>query len=416
VNLPGEGLRGDPALLVLEDGTAFRGRSIGAAGTVFGEAVFNTGMAGYQEVLTDPSYRRQVVAMTAPHVGNYGLNDADMESERIQVAGFVVREAARRPSSWRSERDLRTALRDAEVVGIEGLDTRRLTRHLRDRGAMRAGLSTEVLDVDELLAQVLTTQGMQGAELASEVTTAEPYVVPAAGADGAERPRFRVVALDFGMKRSIVRGLTAQGMQVHVLPASATPDAVRAVEPDGLFLSNGPGDPATVAQGIATTRELLGELPVFGICLGSQLVGHAFGADTYKLTFGHRGVNQPVLRRADGVVEITSHNHGFAVRASSLGEQVDAHAFATTDHGVVEVSHVNLNDDVVEGLTARDVPAFSVQYHPEAAPGPSDARYLFERFASLMDRHRGRGSAPGGSGAPTGRTATDPTTASGGEA
>jgi carbamoyl-phosphate synthase small subunit len=395
VNLPGEGLRGQPALLVLEDGTVFRGRSIGAAGTVFGEAVFNTGMAGYQEVLTDPSYRRQVVAMTAPHVGNYGLNDADMESDRIQVAGFVVREAARRPSSWRSERDLRTALGDAEVVGIEGVDTRRLTRHLRDRGAMRAGLSTEVLDVDELLAQVLTTQGMQGAELASEVTTAEAYVIPAAGAPG-QPARFRVVALDFGMKRSIGRGLAEQGMQVHVLPASATADEVRAIEPDGVFLSNGPGDPATVAQGIATTRELLGELPVFGICLGSQLVGHAFGADTYKLTFGHRGVNQPVLRRADGMVEITSHNHGFAVRASSLGEQVDAHAFATGDHGVVEVSHVNLNDDVVEGLTARDVPAFSVQYHPEAAPGPSDARYLFERFAALMGRHRGRSTTSTG--------------------
>jgi carbamoyl-phosphate synthase small subunit len=394
VNLPGEGLRGAPALLVLEDGTTFRGRSIGAPGTVFGEAVFNTGMAGYQEVLSDPSYRRQVVAMTAPHVGNYGLNAADMESDRIQVAGFVVREAARRPSSWRSERDLRTALRDAEVVGIEGVDTRRLTRHLRDRGAMRAGLSTEVLDVDALLAQVLTTPGMQGAELASEVTTTEPFVVPAAGTAG-EQARFRVVALDFGMKRSIAHGLAEQGMEVHVLPASATPDEVRAVAPDGLFLSNGPGDPATVAQGIATTRALLGALPVFGICLGSQLVGHAFGADTYKLTFGHRGVNQPVLRRADGVVEITSHNHGFAVAASSLGEQVDAHAFATRDHGVVEVSHVNLNDDVVEGLTARDVPAFSVQYHPEAAPGPSDARYLFARFAALMDRHRrGRSAGP----------------------
>jgi carbamoyl-phosphate synthase small subunit len=392
-------LGGDPALLVLEDGTAFRGRSIGAPGTVFGEAVFNTGMAGYQEVLTDPSYRRQVVAMTAAHVGNYGLNDADMESDRIQVAGFVVREAARRPSSWRSERDLRTALRDAEVVGIEGVDTRRLTRHLRERGAMRAGLSTEVLDVDALVGQVLDSPGMQGAELASEVTTAQPYVVPATGAAG-QAPRFRVVALDFGMKRSIGRGLAEQGMEVHVLPASATPDEVRAAEPDGLFLSNGPGDPATVAQGIATTRELLGELPVFGICLGSQLVGHAFGADTYKLTFGHRGVNQPVLRRDDGVVEITSHNHGFAVRGSSLGEQVDAHAFATRDHGVVEVSHVNLNDDVVEGLTARDLPAFSVQYHPEAAPGPSDARYLFARFAALLERHRGSGRRPAATAGP----------------
>jgi carbamoyl-phosphate synthase small subunit len=375
--------RGAPdrdALLVLEDGTAFRGRAIGADGTVFAEAVFNTGMAGYQEVLTDPSYRRQIVAMTAPHVGNYGLNDDDMESDRIQVAGFVVREAARRPSSWRSQRDLRTALTEDGVVGIEGLDTRRLTRHLRDAGAMRAGLSTEVLDVDALVAQVLESASMEGLELASEVTTEEPYVLAPVG-----EHRMRIVALDFGMKRSIGRYLTEIGAEVHVLPASATAEQVRELTPDGLFLSNGPGDPATVAQGIATTRELLGEVPTFGICLGSQLVGHALGADTFKLTFGHHGVNQPVLRRADGVVEITSHNHGFAVQASSLGEQVEDHAFRTADHGVVEVSHVNLNDDVCEGLTARDIRAFSVQYHPEAAPGPNDARYLFERFARTIE-------------------------------
>jgi carbamoyl-phosphate synthase small subunit len=375
--------RGAPdrdALLVLEDGTAFRGRAIGADGTVFGEAVFNTGMAGYQEVLTDPSYRRQIVAMTAPHVGNYGLNDDDMESDRIQVAGFVVREAARRPSSWRSQRDLRTALTEDGVVGIEGIDTRRLTRHLRDAGAMRAGLSTKVLDVDELVALVQDSPSMEGLELASEVTTEEPYVLAPAG----ER-RLRVVALDFGMKRSIGRYLTEVGAEVHVLPAAATAEQVRELRPDGLFLSNGPGDPATVAQGIATTRELLGEVPTFGICLGSQLLGHALGADTFKLTFGHHGVNQPVLRRADGVVEITSHNHGFAVQATSLGEQVEDHAFRTADHGVVEVSHVNLNDDVCEGLTARDIRAFSVQYHPEAAPGPNDARYLFERFARTIE-------------------------------
>lgn len=381
--------RGVDALLVLEDGTAFRGTSIGAHGTVFGEAVFNTGMAGYQEVLSDPSYRRQIVAMTAPHVGNYGLNDEDMESDAIQVAGFVVREAARRPSSWRAQQDLTSALTDAGVVGIEGIDTRALTRHLRERGAMRAGLSTEVLDVDALLRQVEDSPSMVGAELASEVTTAQPYVLRPS-----ER-RFRVAALDFGMKRSIGRYLVDEGAEVHVLPAHTTADQVRELAPDGVFLSNGPGDPSTVAQGVETASQLLGEVPIFGICLGSQLLGRAFGASTYKLRFGHRGVNQPVLRRSDGAVEITSHNHGFAVQASSLGEQIDEHTF-DTDHGVIDVSHVNLNDDVVEGLTARDVPAFSVQYHPESAPGPSDARYLFTRFSELIERHRdGRGGNGG---------------------
>lgn len=370
------------ALLVLEDGTAFRGRGFGAVGTVLGEAVFNTGMAGYQEVLTDPSYRNQIVAMTAPHVGNYGMNDADQESDRIQVAGFVVREAARRASSWRSEIGLREALADADVVGIEGVDTRRLTRHLRDAGAMKAALSTEILDVDALVARAIDGPDMVGADLASEVTTDRIYTVPAHG----ER-RAKVVAIDFGMKRSIVRYLAEEGCEVDVLPATAAIEDVLAREPDGVFLSNGPGDPAAVQQGVATTRGLLGQLPVFGICLGSQLVGRALGADTYKLTFGHRGVNQPVLRRQDGVVEITSHNHGFAVQASSLGEQVDAHTFDTADFGRVEVSHVNLNDDVCEGLSAAELRAFSVQYHPEAAPGPNDARYLFGRFADLLTGH-----------------------------
>jgi carbamoyl-phosphate synthase small subunit len=379
------------ALLVLEDGTAFRGRSIGAPGTVFGEAVFNTGMAGYQEVLTDPSYRGQIVAMTAPHVGNYGMNDADAESPSIQVAGFVVREAARRPSSWRATGDLRTALVDAGVVAIEGVDTRRLTRHLRELGAMRCGLSTEVLDTDALLEQVLTSPGMVGRDLAVDAGTGEAYHVAPD-----DEVRHRVVALDFGMKRSIVDNLVASGMAVDVLPAGAGVDDVLAHEPDGVFVSNGPGDPAAVTYGVDTLRGLLGRVPVFGICLGSQLLGLALGAETYKLRFGHRGVNQPVLRRADGTVEITSHNHGFAVDPETLGERVGEHRYATADHGAVDVSHVNLNDDTCEGLVCRDVPAFSVQYHPEAAPGPNDATYLFDRFSRLI-----RGEEPFPTGAST---------------
>lgn len=377
-----------PALFVLEDGSHVRGHGFGASGTALGEAVFNTGMTGYQEVLTDPSYRRQIVAMTVPHVGNYGLNDADQESDRIQVAGFVVREVARRPSSWRSDKDLSTALSEAGVVGIAGVDTRWITRHLRDAGAMRSAVSTEILDVDELVDQVRASPGMEGAELASEVTTAAPYVVEPEG-----DASWEVALLDFGTKRSIARRLNAVGARVHVLPASTTAADVRALAPDGVMLSNGPGDPGAIAQGVETVRDLLGDVPIFGICLGSQLLGRALGGSTYKLRFGHRGVNQPVLRRSDGVVEITSHNHGFALDASSLGEQVGEHRYETTDHGTVEVSHINLNDEVCEGIEADDVRAFSVQYHPEAAPGPHDARYLFERFVHVM-----RGEALTGGG------------------
>lgn len=368
------------ALLVLEDGTHWRGRGFGATGTSFGEVVFNTGMSGYQEVLTDPSYRGQIVTMTAPHVGNYGMHPDDAESDRMQVAGFVVREAARRPSSWRSQQGLREALADADVVGLEQVDTRAITRHVREAGAMRAGISTEVLDVDELLGRVRESPGMVGRDLAGVVTTDQPYDVPATGGDA----RHRVVAIDFGIKRSITAMLAARGCDVRVLPASATPDDVLQHEPDGVFLSPGPGDPAAVTQGIATTEALLGQRPVFGICLGSQLLGRALGAATDKLRFGHRGVNQPVLRREDATVEITSHNHGFAVRAASLGEQVAPYRYETTGHGQVEVSHVNLNDQVVEGLHCHDLPAFTVQYHPEAAPGPHDAAYLFDRFTTLM--------------------------------
>jgi carbamoyl-phosphate synthase small subunit len=371
------------ALLVLEDGEVFRGTSFGATGTATGEAVFTTGMIGYEEVLTDPSFRGQVVTMTVPHVGNYGMNPQDRESDAIQVAGFVVREAARRPSSWRAIGDLRSALAEAGVVAIEGVDTRRLTRHLRDRGAMRCAVSTEVLDADALVALAQADPGMLGRELVSEVSTTSAFTVDPVGP-----VRARIAAIDFGLKRSMLRGLTEQGLAVHVLPSTATADDVRAVGAQGLFLTNGPGDPATVAQGIATTRDLLGEIPVFGICLGSQLLGHAVGADTYKLTFGHRGVNQPVLRRHDGVVEITSHNHGFAVDPRTIGEEVAPWVHASPVAGRVEVSHVNLNDDVCEGLTCLDVPAFSVQYHPEAAPGPHDAWHLFARFAGLIDGFR----------------------------
>ncbi|MDP8928498.1 MAG: glutamine-hydrolyzing carbamoyl-phosphate synthase small subunit [Actinomycetota bacterium] len=371
------------ALVVLEDGSAFRGSSFGAEGTSFGEAVFNTGMAGYQEILTDPSYRGQIVVMTATHVGNYGMNPADAESDRIQVAGFVVREAARRPSSWRARGDLGSALREAGIVGVEGVDTRRLTRLIREQGAMRCGVSTEILDVDALHAQVLESPGMVGRDLTREVTTSAPYTLE--GDVGARGRRHRAVALDFGVKRSILGNLARQGFEVVVLPAHASDEEVLAYGPDGVFVSNGPGDPAAVTGGIATVRHLLGKVPVFGICLGSQLLGHALGAETYKLRFGHRGTNQPVLRRADGAVEITSHNHGFAVEAASLGEQIGDHRFETVAHGQVEVSHLNLNDGTCEGLVCLDVPAFSVQYHPEAAPGPHDAEYLFERFSRLVE-------------------------------
>jgi carbamoyl-phosphate synthase small subunit len=370
-----------PALLVLEDGTAFRGTSFGAPGTTFGEAVFNTGMAGYQEILTDPSYRGQIVTMTVPHVGNYGMSPQDMESDRFQVEGFVVKEAVRRPSNWRAQGDLRTALRDAGVVAVEGIDTRRLTRHIREEGAMRCGLSTEIDDVEELHRRVLESPSMEGRDLASEAGTAEPYHAAAVG-----EPRYRVVAVDFGMKRSMVEKMTLRGVDLQVVPGTAaTAETILGHEPDGVFISNGPGDPAAVSYGVDTLRQLLGQVPVFGICLGSQLMGQALGAETYKLRFGHRGVNQPVLRRSDRTVEITSHNHGFSVDADSLGERIDAETYRTADHGVVEVSHRNLNDDTCEGIVCRDIAAFSVQYHPEAAPGPHDAEYLFQRFAQMME-------------------------------
>jgi carbamoyl-phosphate synthase small subunit len=373
-----------PALLVLEDGRTFRGRSYGAAGETFGEAVFATGMTGYQETLTDPSYHRQVVVMTAPHIGNTGMNDEDPESSRIWVAGYVVRDPARAPSSWRSRRSLDQTLRDQGVVGIRDIDTRALTRHLRERGAMRVGISTTETDPEALLARVRSSAEMTGAHLSDEVSTAEAYVVPAATGSTKVRARFRVAALDLGIKANTPRMLAERGVETHVLPATATLDDVRAVEPDGLFFSNGPGDPAATTLQVEVLRGALDlGIPYFGICFGNQLFGRALGLDTYKLTYGHRGINQPVLDRTTGKVEVTAHNHGFAVRAP-------LDAATTTPYGEATVSHVCLNDGVVEGLELRDdagrLRAFSVQYHPEAAAGPHDAAYLFDRFVSLMTK------------------------------
>ncbi len=363
------------AILVLEDGRTFRGQAYGAVGETVGEAVFTTGMTGYQETLTDPSYHRQVVVQTAPHIGNTGVNDEDDESARIWVAGYVVRDPARRPSNWRSTGDLGDRLAAEGVVGISGIDTRALTRHLRERGAMRVGISSTSLDPAELLAKVQASPEMVGADLSAEVTTAQPYTVPAEG-----EHRFTVAALDLGIKRNVPRRLAARGVTTHVLPATSTLDDLLAVGPDAVFFSPGPGDPATADHPVALAREVLRrEVPLFGICFGSQILGRALGFGTYKLGYGHRGINQPVVDRATGKVEVTSHNHGFAVDAP-LDTVVD------TDFGGVEVSHVCLNDNVVEGLRALEVPAFTVQYHPEAAAGPHDADYLFDRFVELVER------------------------------
>jgi len=363
-----------PALLVLEDGRAFHGDAYGATGETFGEAVFNTGMTGYQETLTDPSYHKQVVVMTAPHIGNTGVNDDDPESGRIWVCGYVVRDPARTPSNWRARRSLDDELAAQGVVGISGIDTRALTRHLRERGAMRVGISSVESDPQALLARVRGSAPMAGADLAGEVSTAATYVVPAIG-----QKRFTVAALDLGIKAMTPHRMAQRGIETHVLPAASGIDDLLATAPDGVFFSNGPGDPAATDGPVALLREVLERrLPFFGICFGNQLLGRALGFGTYKLKYGHRGINQPVLDRATGKVEVTAHNHGFAVDAPLDGEP-------TTPFGRARVSHVCLNDDVVEGLECLDAPAFSVQYHPEAAAGPHDAAYLFDRFAALME-------------------------------
>jgi carbamoyl-phosphate synthase small subunit len=366
-----------PAILVLEDGRVFHGESFGAEGETFGEAVFSTGMSGYQETLTDPSYHRQVVVMTAPHVGNTGINDEDAESRRIWVSGYVVRDLARIPSSWRSLRSLGEELHEQGVVGIAGVDTRALTRHLRERGAMRVGISATSSDSGALQRRVLESAVMSGADLAVQVSTESTYVVPAIG-----EKRFTVAALDLGIKSMTPAMMAQRGIEVHVMAATSIIEEVLAIQPDGVFFSNGPGDPAASTHQVNLLKVVLERgIAYFGICFGNQLFGRALGFGTYKLKYGHRGINQPVMDRTTRRVEVTSHNHGFAVDAPLEGS-------TTTPYGEATVSHVCLNDDVVEGLELRDdtgaLTAFSVQYHPEAAAGPHDAAYLFDRFVSLM--------------------------------
>jgi carbamoyl-phosphate synthase small subunit len=400
---------GRPAILVLEDGTTFHGTGFGADGETFGEMVFNTGMTGYQETLTDPSYARQIVAMTAPHIGNTGVNDEDGESRRIWVSGYVVREPARIASSWRARRSLDEELATQGVPGIAITGTRALTRHLRERGAMRAAIAAGG-DPQALLGRVLASPSMLGADLAREVSTAGPYTVdppPGAGV------RYRVTAVDLGIKAATPRAMARRGCQVRVLPATSTAADILAAGPDGVFFSNGPGDPAAAGYAVEAVRGVLAAgVPVFGICLGSQVLGRALGLGTYKLRFGHRGVNQPVKDLATGRVQITSHNHGFAVAlpdavggkpgaggdsgadggpdTAPAAAQVGRAALAPfeTPFGRAEVSHLNLNDGVVEGLRLLDRPAFSVQYHPEAAPGPHDAAGEFDAFCALMEGAR----------------------------
>jgi len=365
------------AFLVLDDGRVFEGKSWGATGRTFGEAVFQTGMTGYQETLTDPSYHRQVVVMTSPHIGNTGMNTFDNESSRIWVSGFVVRNPSPVTSNWRSEVDLVDVLIEQNIVGISGIDTRALTRHLRDRGAMRVGIFSDLdLSREEMVIEVRKSGQMVGSFLSADVSTSDAYTVPAQG-----EKRFTVVAIDLGIKGATPRAMAERGIQTHVLPYNATFAEIMTLNPDGVFLSNGPGDPATMTETVSLVRELLTEeIPIFGICFGHQILGRALGFETYKLQFGHRGINQPVIDKRTGKVEITSHNHGFAIQAPTDGQ-------FTTVYGPGHVTHVCLNDGVVEGLELLERGAFSVQYHPEAAAGPHDAAYLFDQFVSVMEKY-----------------------------
>ncbi|MDT0118104.1 glutamine-hydrolyzing carbamoyl-phosphate synthase small subunit [Microbacterium sp. PRF11] len=386
----------EPAVLVLEDGTRYTGRAYGKRGETLGEVVFATGMTGYQETITDPSYAGQIVLQTAPHIGNTGVNDEDPESRRIWVAGYVVRDPSRMVSNWRANRSLDDALVEDGIVGISGIDTRAVTRRIRSSGSMRGGVfsgEAAKLDAEEQLRRVREAPGMAGRNLSAEVSVSEVEVTPAT----ADRIG-NLAVLDLGVKKSTIDNLAARGFDVHVFPQSATIDEIRAIEPVAAFYSNGPGDPAASDHHVELLREVLSDgLPFFGICFGNQLLGRALGFGTYKLPFGHRGINQPVLDKTTGRVEITSQNHGFAVDAP-LDQVIDS----PNGFGRVEVSHIGLNDNVVEGLRALDIPAFSVQYHPEAASGPHDANYLFDRFRDMVTAtqalRQAQGPAPAAQG------------------
>jgi len=368
------------AFLVLDDGRIFEGESWACEGETFGEAVFSTGMTGYQETLTDPSYYKQIVVMTAPHIGNTGMNTTDEESRKIWVSGFVVRNPSPVVSNWRAERSLEDDLVKNGVVGIRGVDTRALTLHLRDRGAMRMGIfSNSSLSQDQMLERVRNSSEMSGAYLVDDVTTDHPYILPAS-----QELRFKVAALDLGIKAATPRNMAARGIEVHTVPSSTSYSDLKSMGYDGLFLSNGPGDPSTMDNVVALVKSALSdELPIFGICFGHQILGRALGLETYKLRFGHRGINQPVMNKFKNRVEITAQNHGFAVQAPTEGE-------FSTPYGPGVVTHICLNDGVVEGLKLVGKPAFSVQYHPEAAAGPHDANYLFDDFVEMLEKHAKR--------------------------